>query len=135
MGSPATSRRLAPKPPTARSRVTNGREVLPGIDGRSMLARRYRDLYEALCADQGGSDRLSEARRQLIRRFAAASVLAEAMEARLANGERVDVTEFSTLASTAVRIAQRIGIERKAKLVPDLKDYIAGKVTLDAEPA
>lgn len=127
---------VARKPAASRSRVTNGSDVLPGVDLRSATARRYRDLFEALCVDQGGADRLSEARLQLIRRFCAASVLAEAMEARLAAGERVDVTEFCTLASTAVRISNRIGIDRRARNVtPTLQDYIAGRAAIDAEPA
>jgi hypothetical protein len=49
---------------------------------------------------------------QLIRRFAAAAVLAEQMEARLANGEQIDIAEHATLSSTLVRLAQRIGIDR-----------------------
>ena len=28
----------------ARSRVSNGRDVLPDVDGRSLVARRYRDI-------------------------------------------------------------------------------------------
>jgi hypothetical protein len=38
---------------------------------------------------------LSEVRIQLIRRFAASAVLAEAIEARQASGETIDVTEHS----------------------------------------
>src|SRR5207248_471724 len=83
MKSPPTNIGLAPRPPTARSRVTNGADLLPGIDGRSALARRLYDVTCAIAADQGGTDRLSEARVQLIRRFAAASVLAEAIVARI----------------------------------------------------
>jgi hypothetical protein len=34
------------------------------------------------------------------------------------------------LTSTLVRIAQRIGIDRRAKhIVPDLRDYIEGRAT------
>jgi hypothetical protein len=55
----------------ARSRVTNHQDLLPGIDGRSIIARRYRDIATAVIGDQGGIDRLSEARVQLVRRFAA----------------------------------------------------------------
>jgi hypothetical protein len=62
--------------------VSNGGDILPGVDGRSLVARRYRDITSALASDQGGADRLSEARRQLIRRFAVAAVLAEQIEAR-----------------------------------------------------
>jgi hypothetical protein len=135
MKSPSTSIGLARRPPTARSRVTNGADLLPGIDGRSALARRLYDVTCAIAADQGGTDRLSEARVQLIRRFAAASVLAEALEARLANGEQIDVAEHAHLSSTLVRIAQRIGIDRRAKnIVPDLHDYLEGRATTESGP-
>jgi hypothetical protein len=106
------SRRQAPRKPTARARVSNGRDVLPNVDGRSLIARRYRDVSNAIIVDQGGIDRCSESRLQLIRRFAAAAVLAEQMEARLANGEQIDIAEHATLSSTLVRLAQRIGIDR-----------------------
>ena len=68
--------------------------------------RRYRDICAAIATDQGGAERLSETRLQLIRRFAAAACLAEAMEARLANGEQIDLAEHAQLASTLVRIAR-----------------------------
>ncbi len=110
----------------ARSRVSNGRDVLPDIDGRSAIARRYRDIMSAILADQGGADRCSESRKQLIRRFAAAAVLAEKMESRLANGENIDIGKHSVLSSTLVRLAQRIGIERVPRDVsPTLAEYLA----------
>ena len=128
---PADNPVLALRKPTARSRVTNGRDLLPNVDGRSAIARRFRDIVAQLAADQGGVDRLSEARLQLVRRFAAAAVLAEAMEAKLARGEAIDLQDHALLSSTLVRLAQRIGIDRRAKtVVPDLHDYIEGK----AEP-
>ena len=88
---PRRSTRLAPRQPVARSRVTNGTDVLPGIDQRSTVARRYRDICAAIASDQGGAEHLSEARHQLIRRFAAAAVLAEQIEARMAMGETIDI--------------------------------------------
>jgi hypothetical protein len=94
----------------ARSRVSNGTDVLPDVDGRSMIARRYRDIMSSVLVDQGGSDRCSEARKQLIRRFAAAAVLAEQLESRLANGD--DIDNYATLSSTLIRLAQRIGVDR-----------------------
>jgi hypothetical protein len=122
---PSARPALTPRNATNRSRVTNGREVLPGIDQRSAIARRYHDICAAVATDQGGADRLSEARLQLIRRFAAASVLAEAMEAKLAAGEQIDIAEHAQLASTMVRIAQRIGIDRRARNVtPSLREYL-----------
>ena len=108
----------------ARSRVTNHKDLLPNIDGRSLIARRYRDIVAAVIGDQGGLDRMAEARLQLCRRFAACSVLAEAMEARLVNGEALDIGEYSQLTSTMVRVAHRIGINRTAKdITPHPLDY------------
>lgn len=108
---PAESRCEAPRKPTARSRVSNGRDVLPDVDGRSIVARHYRDIVSAIVADQGGADLISEARPQLIRRFSAAAVLAERLEGALADGEQIDINEHATLSSTLVRLAQRIGVE------------------------
>lgn len=104
--------RQTPRKPTARARVSNGRDVLPNVDGRSLIARRYRDVLNAIIVDQGGIDQCSESRLQLIRRFAAAACIAEQLEARLANGEQIDIAEHATLASTLVRLAARIGIDR-----------------------
>lgn len=108
----------------ARSRVTNGREVLPGVNPRSQLARRYRDILSLIVADLGGSERLSEAKRQLIRRFAATSVMAEQMEARMANGEDIDVDEHVSLSASLVRLAVKIGLNRHTKALPNMEEYL-----------
>jgi hypothetical protein len=108
-----------------RSRMTNGTALLPDIDGRSAIARRLKDITSGILADQGGADQCSESRLQLVRRFAAAAVLAEQMESRLANGEQIDIQEHALLCSTLTRLAQRIGIERRARDVtpPDPLQY------------
>jgi hypothetical protein len=98
-----------------RSRITNSGAVLPEVDGRSAIARRYRDIASAIVGDQGGIEHCSESRQQLIRRFAAAAVIAEQLEAGLARGERINVVEHCQLASTMVRIAHRIGVDRVPK--------------------
>jgi hypothetical protein len=132
---PAASPATAPRKPTARSRVTNGHALLPGIDGRSAVARRYADIIAALVADAGGESEISEARRQLIRRFAALAVLAENLEARLAMGEAIDLAEHALISSTLVRLASRLGINRHARTVPTLRDYLALKADSPAEAA
>ena len=51
---PRDSRLPAAGKAQARSRLSNGKEVLPRMDGRSLVARRYRDI---MCAsDQGGAE-------------------------------------------------------------------------------
>ncbi len=118
---------VAPPSAANRSRITNGKTLLPGIDGRSALARRFRDIAGQVATDLGGADRLSEVKLQLIRRFAGAAALAEQLEARLANGQSVDVAEHAALTSSLVRISSRIGLTRAMKRVPTLDEYLAGK--------
>jgi hypothetical protein len=124
---PRTSTGIESRKSHARSRVSNGKDLLPGIDGRSVVARRYRDISFAIFQDAGGVDQCSEARQQLIRRFAACSVIAEMMEAELANGKPINIAEHSQLSSTLTRLASRIGIERTSKDVtpPSVSDYLA----------
>ena len=91
---------------------------LPDVDGRSAAARRFRDIIEAIVADQGGADRMSEARRQLVRRFAAAAVLAEQLESKLAerSGGRPPGAR-PACCSSLVRLSARIGINRMPRNV------------------
>ena len=91
----------------ARDKLTNGSKTLPDTDGRLRIARRFRDIAAAILVDQGGAELCSESRRQLIRRFSAACVLAEDLEGRLARGEEIDVERHALLCSTMTRLAQR----------------------------
>lgn len=110
-----------------RSRLSNHKDLLPHIDsgGRSE-ARRFRDLVRSYLVDSGGVENCSEIRIGLLRRLAAATVLSEQLEARAIAGEPVNVTEFCTLASTSVRIAARLGINRVPRtLTPSVAAYVA----------
>src|SRR5438132_10943659 len=124
LNSSADPARVGRRSSKQRSRMTNGTALLPNIDGRSAIARRFKDITNGILADQGGADQCSESRLQLVRRFAAAAVLAEQMESRLANGEQIDIQEHALLCSTLTRLAQRIGIERRARdVTPDPLEY------------
>jgi hypothetical protein len=109
-----------------RSRLSNGKEILPDCDGRSAAARRYRDIASAVAADISphGADRLSEARAQLVRRFSACCVLAEMLEAQLIAGGTISIADHSLLVSSLVRLSQRIGLSRVPKTVVALHDYL-----------
>jgi hypothetical protein len=73
----------------------------------------------------GGLVLCSEVKLTLLRRLAAVVVRAEMLEAGLMNGEPVSVSELCALASTAVRLSSRLGIERVAKDVgPTLAEYL-----------
>ena len=79
----ATSATTEARKAHARSRVSNTRDILPNVDGRSTVARRFRDIASQVCTDFGGTDRCSEVTQQLVRRFSAAACLAEQLVAVL----------------------------------------------------
>jgi hypothetical protein len=109
-----------------RSRATNHRDLLPYVkDGRLTEARRFRDLVRSMISDSGGVENCTEVRLGLIRRLAAATVMSEELEGQAINGEPVDIGTFCQLASTTVRLAQRLGIERVPKdITPSLTDIL-----------
>lgn len=114
-----------------RSRVTNGSKLLPLADGRSVTARRFRDLYEDIATDLGGLDLLSEGQKQLIRRAAMLSAESERLEALSARGEAgFDIDLYGMLCDRLGRLFGRLGLERVARPVSDsgatiLSDYFA----------
>jgi hypothetical protein len=63
--SPSGRRKVARDP--QRPRITNGKDILPDLDGRSAMARRFKDITSAVLTDQGGADHCSESRLQLVR--------------------------------------------------------------------
>ncbi len=112
----------------ARSRITNGRQLLPGIDLRSTWARRMRDLIELHVDDIGGLEVMSEAQRSLIRRIAVLEVESEYLESELArrsaSAKQYDL--YLRIVGVLKRLYELVGIERRARdVTPDLKDYLA----------
>ena len=114
-----------------RSSVSNGSRLfaVAGVDGRSLTARRFRDLIEEISNDLGGPAVLSEGQRQLIRRAASLSIMAESIEADMARDMAFDVTVYGTIADRLRRLFETLGLERRAKPVNDgsnaLLDYFS----------
>jgi hypothetical protein len=100
-------------------------DLLSDVDGSLAIAGRYRDITSAIIAEQGGVDQCSESRKQLIRRFAAAAVLAEQMEGHLARGEAIDIKDHASLSATMLSIARHLGVDQVARTVtPTLAEYL-----------
>jgi hypothetical protein len=99
--------------------VSNGVRLFStqGLDGRTMTARRYRDLIDSVTSDLGGPDHISELERQLIRRHAAVAVAAEALEADLVRDMPVDLANLGILIDRQRRLAETLGLERRARPV------------------
>ena len=74
----------APPPPEFSTRRGTGAIVLAGVDGRSMMARRFREITSWIEMDLGGD--LTEAQRQLLARAATLACWCEERETELARG-------------------------------------------------
>jgi hypothetical protein len=57
--------------PVTRSRITNGSDLLPTVDGRSVWARLMRDTLTAMVQHCGGPNHVTEPMRLMARRVAA----------------------------------------------------------------
>ena len=98
--------------------------------GTSSGARRFRDLVNSYIADLGGIDQVGAIKLDLIRRLAAIVVQCELLEGQMVQGQKVDISVLCTLASTSVRISSRLGLERVAKDVTTLEQYLAEREEL-----
>lgn len=125
--SPLERSQTVRRPANNRSRVTNGSSLLPSIDGRSLWARRFRDLLSLHLSDLGGEDNCSEAEKALSRRSACLIVELENLEDMFAAGEatplRLDL--YQRLTNTLRRCLEATGLKRRAK---DVTEFSLGDV-------
>jgi hypothetical protein len=121
---------MAKKPPVSasnRSKVSNGTVLhLPGfaeVDGRSAIARRFRDHVDALTSQVGGDP--SPAQDMLIRRCATLAVLCESDEAKVAAGEAIDEETYLRRITVLSGVLGKLGLARKAKDITPHHDFDA----------
>ena len=123
------SRRHKPPPrPQAKTKVANGNALfVEPVDGRTTLAKRYRELYAQIIADIGGDP--SEAQIQIARRAVALAVWAETEDAKLAAGWELNVGAYTTASNTLRRLLETLGIKRLPVDVTNqsLEAYIASQ--------
>jgi hypothetical protein len=106
--------------------VSNGSAVLDNVDGRSAIARRYRDVLNELISDLGGDP--SGAQSAIARRAASLCVVCEQAESELLAGGALDLAEFTTAANSLRRLLSDLGLERRAKdITPSLSQYLTSE--------
>jgi hypothetical protein len=115
----------------ARSRVTNGRSLLAGVDGRYYWCRRYRDLIALHTQDLGGDDNISEGERAILRRAATLIIELEGLEmtfARKGASEPWQLELFQRTANTLRRLLESLGLQRRSRdVTPTLSEYLANR--------
>lgn len=100
--------------------------MLLGVDGRSLMARRFREIVTHIESDLGGD--LTEAQRHLVCRAATLAIWCEEREAELAGGAEFDAGAYATISNALRRLLTDLGLERRARdLTPTLDQYLAGK--------
>jgi hypothetical protein len=126
---PANDLRIArPKDPQ-RSRVANGSELLPGVDGRSAWVRRCKELIADHIADLGGEANTSAAERSLIRRASVMTVELERLEVKFATAGEAspdDLELYQRTAGNLRRLLESIGLRRRARdVTPTLGEILS----------
>jgi hypothetical protein len=95
------------------------------LDGRTNAAKMFDRLVVDIEADLGGRDQLSTIERALVEGFVGAAVTMYNLNTRLALGETIDLAEHAQAVSAMVRVASRLGLQRRPREVtPNLKDYL-----------
>lgn len=129
---PKASQKAAPsepRKPVARARITNGSEVVAGVDGRTLWVRRLRDLMALHVRDLGGDEALSEAQRSIVRRAATLTVELERMERDFALAGEADpdaLERYQRASNTLRRLLETIGLERRQRdVTPTLSEYLS----------
>jgi hypothetical protein len=103
----------------ARNRVSNGNSLLGReVDGRTLWARRLRDLIEEHISDLGGDTNVSASERSLVRRASTMEVELERMEvafarAGAANADALDL--YQRLSNSLRRLLESVGLRRRPR--------------------
>jgi len=94
------------------------------VHGRSVLARRYRDILAQRSAISAAIP--SEAQSIIARRATTLAVWCEQTEAKAAAGEALNVTEFTTATNALRRLLNDLGLERRMRdITPTIDAYLA----------
>ena len=87
------------------------------------IAIAYLAVFTTWCMRFGGPSELTEAQRQIIRRIASMSVWCESEEAKMADGDEIDIYRSQRTANSLRRLCETIGLERRPRHVEDIVAY------------
>jgi hypothetical protein len=110
-------------PRKGRSKVTNGKVLIAGVDQRSPWVRRAKDILASHISDLGGEANTSAAQRSLARRVAVLTTALEQLEARFAAAGEASIADLECYGrglNTLRRAFQTLGLERRPRDVTTL---------------
>jgi hypothetical protein len=100
---------------------------LDRLDGRTQAARILRQRLAELQSDLGGD--LSYQQASLTKRCIWLESWIETQEAKAAEGEDVSIGQQVQALNSLLGLYRTLGLERKAREVPDLASYLAKKAS------
>jgi hypothetical protein len=132
-----------PRAPVGQGRKRKSRSVKArllvreSLDGRSRARRHFDRIARGIAEDLGGEDQLSTVQKCLVESFAGVAVHISNLNARLLDGEKVNILVHATAASVLCRTATRIGLKRIPREIESLssilrRDVAAHDVDVDA---
>ena len=87
---------------------------LRGMNGNSLLARRYRAVASALADGLGDQDKLGEPTKILVRQAAALTIQVEALQTKIVAGADVDLEQLTRVSNVLGRTLRQLGFKRQA---------------------
>jgi hypothetical protein len=126
-----SDRRKATRGDPLKSRVTNGKVLIAGVDQRLPYVRRCRDILREHIADLGGAENCSAAERSIIRRASVMTVELERLETKFASAGEAspdDLDLYQRAAANLRRLLEAVGLQRRSRdVTPSLQTYLAAK--------
>lgn len=99
---------------------------LASLDGRTEIAKVMRERWENLTDDLGGAENLSYPQRSLVERSLWLEHHLIQLEQALASGAEFDSSKWVSSCNSLLGIYNKLGIERRARDVGDLHEYLSG---------
>lgn len=102
--------------PTNRAKMSNGTKLFidgKAVDGRTPIARRYRDIYADLVTHVGGEP--NPAQDILIRRAATLALLSDLDDAEVAAGRPIDTNAYIGRANALSGLLTKLGMTKAVK--------------------
>ena len=107
------------------------KNFLSKLDGRYELARELKAAYSELTDDLGGSENLSHIKRALCERFVWLEAVMRGIEKQIAEGSEKKAARLLSRWIQAVNsltgLAKSLGLERRARKVEQLREYVDRK--------
>ena len=104
------------------------------LDGRTSAAKIFDRIVADIHADLGGRDQLSAIELALVEAFAGAAVTLDNLNTRLLLGEPINLSEHAQAVSAMVRVASRLGLQRRQRdVTPSLRELLQAEADAEAD--